>query len=219
MSELIEITVDEQPVTAERNIPLLPVLNEQKIIIPSLCYHALLEPYGGCGLCMVEIDRNSAWKSQRACLLKTEEGLKIRTASARLRWLRSQAARLLLMRSPFNKKSVESFLIELIQAGEGLKSSRIHESLKCRHAADARLVNSGCLLCGLCIRICGKVGKNQLTFLGRGENMRVGRAAYKDEPGACGRCRACSHICPTGFITPDVRRVFTANLYKDKETR
>lgn len=217
MAEFMKIIVDEQPMIVERNISLLQVLNDQKIVIPSLCYNAFLEAYGGCGLCIVEIFRNGAWEPQRACLLKTEEGLNIRTTSTRIRWLRSQAARLLLKHGPFNKKSVESLLIKLIKEGEGnTKPKHIYENLESYYETNINSVNSGCILCGLCIRMCRKVGKNQLVFLGRGKNLRVGLAAYDDELGACGRCRACSYICPTGFIAPDARQVFTANLYKNK---
>lgn len=219
MAEFVKIIVDEQPVVIERNISLLQALNEQKIVIPSLCYHAAFEAYGGCGLCLVEIYSNGAWEPQRACLLRTEEGLEIRTTSSRIRWLRSQAARLLLKHGPFKKKSVESLLLKLIKEGEGnTKHSCIDENLGRHHETNIHLANSGCILCGLCLRMCRKVGKNQLVFLGRGKNLRVGLAAYDDEPSACGRCRACSTICPTGFIAPDARQVFTANLYKNKET-
>lgn len=209
MAEFIKIMVDEQPVVIERNISLLQVLNDQKIVIPSLCYNAFLEAYGGCGLCIVEINRNGDWEPQRACLLKTEAGLKIRTTSTRIRWLRAQAARLLLKHGPFNKKRVGSLLIKLIQEGEGnTKPDPIYGNMESTHETSSNLVVSGCILCGLCIRMCRKVGKNQLVFLGRGRNLRVGLTAYDDEQGACGHCRACSNICPTGFIAPDARQVF-----------
>ena len=208
MAEFAKIIVNEQPVVAERNISLLKVLNNQKIVIPSLCYNALLDAYGGCGLCIVEISRNGAWEPQRACLLKTEEGLEIRTTSTRIRWLRSQAARLLLKHGPFNKKSIESLLIKLIKEGEATTNpDYVYENLESPYETSNNLINSGCILCGLCIRICKKVGKNQLVFLGRGKNLRVGMVA-NDELGACGLCRACSNICPTGFIAPDARQVF-----------
>jgi ferredoxin len=42
--------------TAEKGVTVLQAAQRGGIYIPTLCYHPDLEPYGGCRLCIVEIE-------------------------------------------------------------------------------------------------------------------------------------------------------------------
>jgi len=215
VEELIEIIVDRHNMLVERNIFLLQALSDRGIAIPSLCFNASLGAYGSCGLCIVETCKDDVWLPRHACLVRPEAGLQIRTASPRIQRLRAHAARLLLKRGPFLKKEVEALLLTLVKEGtDSMEPSRLAGSLEGSGENHISLDKRGCLLCGLCVRICRKIGKCQLTFLGRGKSLRVGLVSGDSATVACGSCRACRHICPTGFITPDARQAFTARLYR-----
>lgn len=193
MEEFVEISVNDQNEYIRRNIPLLQALKEKNIILPSLCFSSKLEPYGSCGLCILEIYGENSWKVKHACLTQAEDGLRIRTMSARISKLQAQAARFLLKRGPFLKQEAEELLLSLInQSEEGYNSGSYKD------------INAGCILCGLCVRICKKTGNNKLVFLGKGKNLRVGLVGGS-QPDICNHCKACRHICPTGFISHDAR--------------
>lgn len=204
MEEFVEITADGRRLQLRRNIPLLQALKEKGIMLPALCYSSKLAPNGSCGLCILEVYQEGVWKVQRACLLQAERGLLIRTGSARISRLRARTARLLLKRGPFRKQEVEKLLLGLLNSS----GERNQEA----GANPPQQSNEGCILCGLCIAVCGKVGKNRLVFLGRGKNLQVGMVEGP-QADSCGLCQACRRICPTGFISHTPRQAFTARLY------
>jgi len=59
--------------------------------------------------------------------------------------------------------------------------------------------NKDCIMCGLCARVCERVGGNVLALCGRGVEIRVdtsfGRTARH-----CLGCGACARICPVNKI-------------------
>lgn len=199
MEELIDIVVDDQKMQVPPNIPLLQALKDNNIIIPSLCYHAKLEPYGGCGLCLVESCQRGVWQVKHACLTMTESGGQFRTRTERVLKLRARAACLLLKRGPFIKPGVHNFLLALVdQSKDTFRAESVQPMNGAFKDKSANVMNPGCILCGLCVRMCRKIGKNQLVFIGRGKNLRV--AIAKNDSETCGRCTACRQVCPTGFI-------------------
>jgi len=68
------------------------------IRIPGLCDHAQLEPYGGCRLCLVEIDGIRGFPS--SCTTPVSEGMVVRTDTPALRDLRRAVLEMLLSQHP-----------------------------------------------------------------------------------------------------------------------
>jgi NADH dehydrogenase/NADH:ubiquinone oxidoreductase subunit G len=55
MTGKVSFTIDGVEVTANKGDTILKAALEHDIYIPHLCYHPDLKPFGGCRLCMVEI--------------------------------------------------------------------------------------------------------------------------------------------------------------------
>ena len=53
----INLTIDGQEVKARTGMTVLEAAQEAGIYIPTLCADADLKPYGGCRLCIVEIEK------------------------------------------------------------------------------------------------------------------------------------------------------------------
>ena len=62
--------------------------------------------------------------------------------------------------------------------------------------------NDTCILCGLCVRTCEKMGANAISLTGRGVDMKVD-TPFHIQTEACIACGACASVCPTGHITLD----------------
>jgi formate dehydrogenase major subunit len=88
------ISVDGQAVTATEEAMLLSVLEDADIEIPHLCYSSLVEPYGGCGLCLVEIAGQP--RLARACATMVYPGMEVVTENAAIRAARELSLKLLL---------------------------------------------------------------------------------------------------------------------------
>ncbi|MCX6840982.1 MAG: molybdopterin-dependent oxidoreductase [candidate division WOR-3 bacterium] len=68
------------------------------VYIPSLCSHKDLSPFGGCRLCMVEIEGMRGYPL--SCSTTAQEGMKVLTDTAALRELRAEILKLILSEHP-----------------------------------------------------------------------------------------------------------------------
>jgi formate dehydrogenase major subunit len=91
---MYDITVDGRALTGRPGQTILQVCRENGIEIPTLCYDERAEIYGGCGLCVVEIDGNN--KLLKACATEISDKMSVRTDTARVRESRKTNLELLL---------------------------------------------------------------------------------------------------------------------------
>jgi len=78
----MKLTIDNQVVEVLPGTTVLAAAKAHNIYIPAICYHPEITPYGGCRLCMVEIEGQKSYPT--ACTTKAEEGMVVRTQSKRL---------------------------------------------------------------------------------------------------------------------------------------
>ena len=76
----LKININGKEVTAVHGQTILEVARQNGIEIPTLCYDERLKPYGGCGLCVVEVAGNP--KLLRSCATEVAEGMVISTDSS-----------------------------------------------------------------------------------------------------------------------------------------
>ena len=131
----VNITIDGTSIDAEQGSTILQAARQFGIHIPTLCYMENLSPYGGCRICVVEINNNGEGKSfvDTSCTHEVREGLVIQTHSPRIVRARKMLAELLVASAP-NVKMAQD-----IAARMGL--------LKVRFPME----DNRCILCGLCI--------------------------------------------------------------------
>lgn len=90
----MKIIVDGRTIEAREGESLLTSLLESGFAIPNLCHLPELETYGGCGLCLVEIE--GMGKPARACAVKPTPGMSVKTTSERIELSRKISLGLLL---------------------------------------------------------------------------------------------------------------------------
>ena len=165
---------------------LLDAAKTAGIDIPTLCSHPELEPYGGCRLCSVEVNRNGRSAIVTSCNTKVEEGIVVDTESERALATRKLMAELVLARTP----NVPA--IQRIASSLGIEQPRFE-------TANA---DETCVLCGMCVRACHDVAKKEvLGFVDRGPERKVTMAFDTYNAQACDDCNQCITYCPTGAIT------------------
>ena len=89
----IKITINGKEIKTQQGRYILDVALENGIEIPHLCYDSRLEPYGACGLCMIEVEGSR--KLLRACATKAADGMVISTDTERVTATRKTALKLL----------------------------------------------------------------------------------------------------------------------------
>ncbi|MCX6258121.1 MAG: 2Fe-2S iron-sulfur cluster-binding protein [Bacteroidia bacterium] len=94
----MNITIDNRKITVAKATTVLEVAQQNDIYIPSLCAHPELTPYGGCRLCIVEIEGMRGYPA--ACTTKVEEGMIVRTDTRTLQEMRSDVVQLILSEHP-----------------------------------------------------------------------------------------------------------------------
>jgi predicted molibdopterin-dependent oxidoreductase YjgC len=94
----ISLTIDGIKVEVPEGTTVLEAATKAGIYIPSLCYHSDLEPYGGCRLCVVEIEHTRGLPT--ACTTPAVDGMKVTTESPAINAVRRTSLELILSTHP-----------------------------------------------------------------------------------------------------------------------
>jgi len=175
---MINLFINGLPVSVEEGTTLLEAARFLGVPIPTLCHIDGLSPYGACRLCVVEIGEGPEAKLVSSCTYPAEEGLKVRTASSRVRRARKMILELLLASCPQSKT------IQDLAAAHGVRQQRFKQEYE------------DCILCGLCVRMCQEqMMAKAIGFRNRGEKRSIG-TPFDIKSDVCRLCGACMYVCP-----------------------
>ncbi|ABC78729.1 2Fe-2S iron-sulfur cluster-binding protein [Syntrophus aciditrophicus] len=178
MSEIL-LQIDGKEVRAREGMTILEAARSAGIHIPTLCHHEKLEPFGGCRLCIVELESRGSTRLVVSCVYLVEKNLVVRTRSEKIDRIRKMILELLLAHAP------DSFVLEELAREYGADRNRFEKEA------------SFCIHCGLCVRYCAEVKKkNAIGFVDRGIHKEI---SFIPEIAAreCMKCRECFPLCPT----------------------
>jgi heterodisulfide reductase subunit A len=184
---MVNVNIDGKTIQVAEDTTILKAAELAGIWIPTMCYSEILEPYGVCRLCSVEVIRGKRSRIVTSCNYPVREGLVVRTNSEKVMWIRKIIMELMLSRWP-NVPVVKEMAVNL-----GVEKPRF-VSLEVDEAADA------CILCGNCVNVCRDLVKaSVLSFEGIGIERKV-VLPFGEKSEACITCGACAFVCPTGHI-------------------
>lgn len=189
---VVKIEIDGRHVEARTGEFLLAVARRAGIDIPAICHHESVDPAGNCRMCLVEITKASweGWsKLVTACLYPVEQDLIVRTHSEQVVQARTVLVDLWLARCP------DSPYIQRLAAEYGVAETSYQ---------PAAVPTDQCILCGLCIRVCEKLGPTAISTVDRGGRKRVA-GPFDGPPPDCIGCAACAEVCPTSCIKVEER--------------
>jgi len=184
----VSLTIDGKAVEAEAGESLLDVARRNGAMIPSLCHHPFIKPYGACRLCLVEVRSGKRSKITTSCNYEVLDGIEVKTDTEEVLKHRRMVLRLLLAMAP------EAESIRGIARANGVTEPGFG-------SLEAPADRDGCILCGLCARVCQEVvGASAITLSGRGDGKGL-EVPYRERVSDdCIGCGACAAVCPTGAI-------------------
>ena len=97
MSEKVTVTIDGEEHETDPGNAVLDACREKGIFIPTLCeIEYIEEPYGGCRVCLVEVETDRGKMVTTSCDTPVSDGMKITTDTEEVREGRKMAIELLL---------------------------------------------------------------------------------------------------------------------------
>jgi len=180
MTDMV-LQIDGNEVTASAGMTVLQAAQKAGISIPTLCHHEKLEDYGGCRLCMVEVEARGRTSHVVSCLYPVEKGMVVRTRTEKVDKIR--------------RVIVEELMAHAPDAPELVRLAHEYGADRNRFEKES----SFCVMCGLCVRYCAEVKqKHAVGFI---ENGHVREISFVPEIAAkeCWDCQECFALCPTSY--------------------
>jgi formate dehydrogenase major subunit len=205
---MIQVTIDGHSIEVPEKSTVLQATRIAGIDIPTLCDHPALKPYGGCRLCVVEVE--GIRTLQASCTLPAYDGMVVHTDTPRVRSAREFVLTLLFSeRNHFCMYcQVSGGDCELQNAAYGeemthwpLQPAWKPYKLDASHPYIA-IDHNRCILCRRCVRACSDlVGNNTLAIENRGaSSLLVADNGVPFGESSCIKCGTCVQVCPTGAL-------------------
>jgi len=208
MSDLVSLTIDGKKVKARKGATIFELAKKININIPHLCYHESLSIYGACRLCVVEIEGRP--RLEPSCATIAEEGMVVRTNTARIRRARKMNVELLLANHPedcFTCDRNQICELRKLSFDLGIRELRFEKGRKYSYSIDDSSPSiirdpNKCILCSRCIRVCSEIQSvSVIDFVNRGGRTQVLTFLNKGLNNVeCTNCGQCILACPTGAL-------------------
>ncbi len=217
---MLELTIDGKKITTARGTTILQAALANGLYIPNLCYDKRLRPYGGCRLCVVEVQGQA--RLFASCSSPAEQGMVVLTETPKLAKARKTILELLLVHHPldcpFCDKAGECELQDLAFKYGPSQSRFTGEKKAAPERLDAPIVERNpnrCILCGKCVRVCHEhQGVGAINIIGRGFKSKISPAF--EETLDCEFCGQCVDACPVGALGTKPYRHSSRVWYMDE---
>ncbi len=220
--KMITLTVDGFEVSVPEGTSVMRAASEAGISVPKLCATDMLDAFGSCRLCLVEIEGRAG--TPASCTTPVAPGMVVHTQTGKLKDLRKGVMELYISDHPLDCLTCAAngdCELQDMAGAVGLRDVRyeaVDTHFRARSAGGD--VNpqwlakdesnpyftydpSKCIVCSRCVRACEEVqGTFALTIEGRGFDSRVSAGMMSDTflSSDCVSCGACVQACPTATL-------------------
>ncbi len=217
-SETVTLRIDGFEVTVPKGTSLMRAAVEAGIQVPKLCATDMLEPFGSCRLCLVEIEGRKGYPA--SCTTPAEAGMTVRTQSPKLQQLRKGVMEIYISDHPLDcltcsangncELQTQAGVVGLRNVRYGVGETNVAGVTGRHHLGLPQdtsnpyfsFDSSKCIVCNRCVRACEEVqGTFALTISGRGFEARVSPGMNESfMQSECVSCGACVQACPTATL-------------------
>src|ERR1700744_2758656 len=217
----VTLTIDGQQVTVPEGTSIMRTAMELGTQIPKLCATDMVDAFGSCRLCLVEIEGGAG--TPASCTTPAMNGLVVHTQTERLKKLRKGVMELYISDHPLDcltcAANGDCELQDMAGAGGPCDVRYGYEGENHVFAKSNGKANdnwlpkdesnpyftydpSKCIVCSRCVRACEEVqGTFALTIAGRGFGSRVSPGMEESFlTSECVSCGACVQACPTATL-------------------
>lgn len=205
---MVQLTINGKQIEAPEGTTVLSAAKRAGIDIPTLCAHKELTPFGGCRLCIVEVQGFRV--PIASCTLPVSNGMVINTDTEAIK-----KSRKFILSMLFSERNHFCPFCQVSGGDCDLQNAAYHEGMTHwpmqpgwnKFPVDTThpyfvLDNNRCILCRRCVRACGElVGNFTLAMAERGASTLV--VADTNVPlgeSTCIKCGTCVQVCPTGAL-------------------
>jgi len=209
-TEFVTLTIDGTRVRVPAGTSLMRAAALSDINIPKLCATDSLEPFGSCRLCLVEIEGRRGYPA--SCTTPAEEGMVVRTQTAKLQDLRKGVMEMYISDHPLDCLTCPANgdcelqdmagVVGLREVRYGYEGENHLKLKKDESNPYFSFDSSKCIVCNRCVRACEETqGTFALTISGRGFDSRVSAGQSESfMESECVSCGACVQACPTATL-------------------
>ncbi|CAM5550460.1 formate dehydrogenase major subunit [Aquamicrobium terrae] len=216
----VTLIVDGKAVTVPAGTSIMRASMEAGIEIPKLCATDMLDSFGSCRVCLVEIEGRNG--TPASCTTPVGEGMVVHTQSDRLSALRRGVMELYASDHAIGRgeqAGTGASEFDKVAAQVGLGENRYGTDGRNHVAPGNGTLNvdylardttnpyfeydpAQCIVCSRCVRACEEVqGTFALTIEGRGFESRMVASMNEDFiESECVSCGACVQACPTDAL-------------------
>ncbi|NNM57699.1 formate dehydrogenase subunit alpha [Acidocella sp.] len=209
-TRLVHVNIDGQSIAVPEGTSVMRAAMELGTQIPKLCATDMLDSFGSCRLCLVEIEGRAG--TPASCTTPVAEGMVVHTQNAKLAKLRRGVMELYISDHPLDCLTCSAngdCELQDMAGAVGLREVRYGydgenhlDSVKDVSNPYFQFDPAKCIVCSRCVRACEEVqGTFALTIEGSGFSSKVspgiGESFFDSE---CVSCGACVQACPTATL-------------------
>ncbi|OZB62035.1 MAG: formate dehydrogenase subunit alpha [Lysobacterales bacterium 14-68-21] len=222
-TKTVSLEIDGRAIAVPEGTSVMRAASLAGIAIPKLCATEMLDAFGSCRLCLVEIEGRRGYPA--SCTTPVTEGMKVATQTPKLAEIRRGVMELYISDHPLDCLTCPANghcelqdmagVVGLREVRYGYDGANHVYAKQSDGSANPLFVAkdtstpyftfdpSKCIVCSRCVRACDEVqGTFALTIQGRGFDSKVSPSqdeAFLDSE--CVSCGACVQACPTATLS------------------